>query len=61
MRLIEKNMPRLVAEQNAESALRSFSEGGFAESAKREQQIKANLPARRSAQREGGRGRGYGG
>ncbi len=33
----------------------------FAESAKLEQAIKANLPARRSAQREGGRGLGYGG
>ena len=33
----------------------------LAESAKLEQAIKANLPARRSAQREGGRGLGYGG
>ncbi len=33
----------------------------FAESAKLEQAIKANLPARRSAQRVGGRGLGYGG
>ena len=41
-------MPRLVAELHAQ----------FAESAKLEQAIKANLPACRSKQREGGRGLG---
>lgn len=33
----------------------------FAESAKLGDAIKANLPARRSVQRKGGRGLGYGG
>ena len=47
----DERMPRLVAALNAQ----------FAESAKLEQPIKANLPARRSVQREGGRGLGYGG
>jgi hypothetical protein len=59
-RSIQKPMPRLVAELHAEPALRSFSEGGFAESAKlehlssvalaKDEAIKANL-----------RGLGYGG
>jgi type I restriction enzyme M protein len=43
-------MPRLVAELHAQSVRRSLGEGGFAESAKLEQAIKANL-----------RGLGYGG
>lgn len=51
MKINPCKMPRLVAEQHAH----------FAESAKLEQAIKANLPARRSAQRKGGRGLGYGG
>jgi type I restriction enzyme M protein len=45
-----QKMPRLVAELHAQSALRSYSKEGFAESAKLEQAIKANL-----------RGLGYGG
>ena len=45
-----EKMPRLVAERHAEPTLRSFSEGGFFESAKLEEAIKANL-----------RGLGYGG
>lgn len=56
-KLPDEKMPRPVAE----SARRSFSEEGFAESAALEQDIKTNLPARRSAQREGGREMGYGG
>lgn len=51
MKINPCKMPRLVAEQHVH----------FAESAKLEQAIKANLPARRSAQRKGGRGLGYGG
>ena len=43
-------MPRLVAELHAQLGHRSLGEGGFAESAKLEQAIKANL-----------RGLGYGG
>ena len=35
--------PRLVAELHAQFAIRNFSEGGFAESAKLEQAITANL------------------
>ena len=35
--------PRLVAELHAQFAIRNFSEGGFAESAKLEQAIKRNL------------------
>jgi type I restriction enzyme M protein len=48
---IVKKMPRLIAELDSQ----------FAESAKLEQAIRANLPARRSVQREGGKGLGYGG
>jgi len=51
MNSLEEKMPRLVAELHAQ----------FAESAKLVQAIKANLLARRSAQRKGGRGLGYGG
>lgn len=51
MNSYKEKMPRLVAELHAQ----------FAESAKPEQPTKANLPARRSAQRKGGRGLGYGG
>ncbi|MCX6864839.1 MAG: hypothetical protein NTV46_01230 [Verrucomicrobia bacterium] len=39
---------------------RSINAGSVAESAKLGKAIKANLPASRSAQREGGRGLGYG-
>jgi len=42
MKIVEEKMPRLVAEVHAQSALRSFSEGGFAESAKPEAAIRAN-------------------
>lgn len=41
--------------------LDAYRHGQFTESAKLEQTIQANLPARRSAQREGRRGLGYGG
>ena len=51
MKINPRKMPRLVAELHAQ----------FTESAKLEQAIKANLPARRSVQRKGGRGLGYGG
>jgi len=50
MNPFEEKMPRLVADLHGEPALRSFSEGGFAESAKLEKAIKANL-----------KGLGYGG
>jgi hypothetical protein len=43
MNPFEEKMPRLVADLHGEPALRSFSEGGFADSAKLEQAIKANL------------------
>jgi hypothetical protein len=46
-----ERMPRLVAELT----------GRYADPAKLEQAINANLPARRSKQREGGRALGYGG
>ncbi len=39
----EEKIPRLVAELHAQPARRSLGEGGFAESAKLEQQIRANL------------------
>ena len=51
MKINPCKMPRLVAEPHAQ----------FADSAKLEQAIKENLPARRSAQRKGGRRLGYGG
>ncbi len=51
MKINPCKMPRLVAEPHAQ----------FAESAKLGEAIKANLPARRSVQRKGGRGLGYGG
>jgi hypothetical protein len=50
MKINPCKMPRLIAELHDQ----------FAESAKLEA-IKANLPARRSVQRKGGRGLGYGG
>ena len=60
MNPFEEKMPRLVAELHAQSALRSYSEEGFAESTKlehlssvalaKDEAIKANL-----------RGVGYGG
>ena len=53
MNPFEEKMPRLVADLHGEPALRSFSEGGFAESAKlehlssvalaKDEAIKANL------------------
>ena len=49
MNPFEEKMPRLVADLYGEPALRSFSEGGFAESTQLEQAIKTNL-----------RGLGYG-
>ena len=51
MKINPCKMPRLIAELHAQ----------FADSAKLGEAIKANLPARRSAQRKGGRGLGYGG
>jgi hypothetical protein len=51
MKINPCKMPRLIAELNAQ----------FADSAKLGEAIKANLPARRSAQRKRGRGMGYGG
>jgi len=38
-----ENLPSLVAELHAQPVRRSLDEGGFAESAKLEQAIKANL------------------
>ena len=65
MKINPCKMPRLVAELHAQfSSLLSRWERpgeGACISAKLEQAIKENLPARRSAQRKGGRGMGYGG
>lgn len=64
MKINPCKMPRLIAEPHAQfSSLLSRWERpgeGACISAKLEQAIKANLPARRSAQRKGGRGLGYG-
>ena len=49
--ILQDSPKRLVAELHAQ----------FADSAKLEQAINANLPALRSTQRVGGRGLGYGG
>lgn len=61
----DEKMPRLVAELHARfsSHLSPWDRPGEGAciSAKLEQAIKTNLPACRSAQREGGRGLGYGG
>ena len=57
----DEQMLRVVAELHAQPVSRSLGEGGFAESAKPEQAITVNLPARHIAQRDGGRGLGYGG
>jgi len=51
MKINPCKMPRLIAELNAQ----------FADSAKLGEAIKANLPARRSVPRKGGRGMGDGG
>ena len=40
--ILIRTTPRLVAELHAQFAIRNFSEGGFAESAKLEQAITAN-------------------
>jgi hypothetical protein len=65
MKIKLRKMSRLVAELHAQfSSLLSRWERpgeGACISAKLEQAIKANQPARRSAQRKGGRGLGYGG
>ena len=55
-----EKMPRLVAERHAEPALRSFSEGGFAESAKLEH-LSAEALAKVEAIKANLRGLGYGG
>ena len=58
-------MPRLIAEPHAQfsSLLSRWERPGEGDciSAKLGEAIKANLPARRSAQRKAGRGLGYGG
>ena len=41
--ILIRTTPRLIAELHAQFAIRNFSEGGFAESAKLEQAIKRNL------------------
>jgi hypothetical protein len=66
--IFAQKMPRLVAEEFAESAkLEHLSSVAFptfvalAKKVAKDEAIKANLPARRSAQSEGGRGLGYAG
>jgi hypothetical protein len=59
--IVAQEMPRLVAELNAQLAESAKLEHLSFVALTKNETIKANLPARCSAQREGGRGLGYGG